>query len=366
MNKKISNKDDDDDIRNQIMILENNQNNYLNNSFLKRKRNKTEGENLQYLKIKLYRDGKFLIDFTPKLINTNYRDDIIFPSDFLLEREQINKTIYNKKILREDDDELDEDINLVNKLDKSQINKLRFENPKGDKDIQEIIKKNIQYLIHAYFQHNTILNINGLEVQLSKATIIDKNNDIHNTIIAKIEDRKILNDYKKNNQDYYIKYIEGDSTIHNKVSDMENTNNYLNNTRNFIFRSDESVEERQLKEEENLLSIGGYNFYIAIDVKISTDKVLKKSKFKGIISPFASCKTKRAALSEVLDYNINLFETQYLKINKDKPLLTESLPPKPSNQIKKVKGGRSKKKTKKIRRIRIRKKLSRKRKKIFK
>ena len=102
------------------------------------------------------------------------------------------------------------------------------------------------------------------------------------------------------------------------------------------------------------------NFYIAIDVKISTDKVLKKSKFKGVISPFASCKTKRAALSEVLDYNINLFETQYLKINKDIPLLTESSQPKSSNQIKKVKGGRSKKKTKKIRKIR--KKLSKKKK----
>ena len=175
---------------------------------------------------------------------------------------------------------------------------------------------------------------------------------------------------KKNNQDYYIKYIEGDSTIHNKVTDMENTNNYLNNTRNFIFRKDERVEEKQLKEEEDLLSIGGYNFYIAIDVKISTDKVLKKSKFKGVISPFASCKTKRAALSEVLDYNINLFETQYLKINKPSdplpPKPPGALPPKPSDPLppslgKNVKGGRrTKKKTKRIRKIR--KKFSKKKK----
>ena len=146
--------------------------------------------------------------------------------------------------------------------------------------------KNIQYLINAIFQPNTIVNINGLDVQITNAKIIDRNNDIHNTIIAKIEDRKILSDYKKYNQDYYIKYFEGDSSIHSKVQNMEKDKNYLNNSANYIFRKDEEAGEKKLTDEkEGLLSIGGYNFFIAIDIKISTDKVLKKSKFKGIISP---------------------------------------------------------------------------------
>ena len=364
------------------MMYENNQRNYFNN-FLKRKRNKSQGEHLQYLKIKLYRDGKFLTDFTPRLINSRYNDEIIFPSDFEIDREEINKTIYNKKILDKDDlDDLSEDINLVATLDRNKINKLRFSNSKQNENIQETIKKNIQYLIHAIFQPNTIVNINGLDVQILNAKIIDKNDDIHNTIIAKIEDRKILSDYKKYNQDYYIKYFDGDSSIHSKVQNMEKDKNYLNNSANYIFRKDEKAGEKKLTEEkEGLLSIGGYNFFIAIDVKISTDKVLKKSKFKGIISPFASCKTKRAALSEILDYNINLFETEYLKIDKPSdplppkpsgalppkppsalpPKPPSALPPKPPSLGKNVKGGRrTKKKTKRIRKIR--KKLSKKKK----
>ena len=328
-----------DNIDDEIMVYENNQRNYLNNQFFKRKRNKSQGEHLQYLKIKLYRDGNFLTDFTPRLINSRYNDEIIFPSDFKLDREEINKIIYNKKILDKDDiDDLSNDINLVATLDKNKINKLRFSNSKENENIQETIKKNIQYLINAIFQPNTIVNINGLDVQITNAKIIDRNNDIHNTIIAKIEDRKILSDYKKYNQDYYIKYFEGDSSIHSKVQNMEKDKNYLNNSANYIFRKDEEAGEKKLTDEkEGLLSIGGYNFFIAIDIKISTDKVLKKSKFKGIISPFASCKTKRAALSEILDYNINLFETEYLKIDKSPTALPPkppgALPPKPSGAL---------------------------------
>ena len=37
------------------LFNENNQRNYLNNQFFKRKRNKSQGEHLQYLKIKLYK-----------------------------------------------------------------------------------------------------------------------------------------------------------------------------------------------------------------------------------------------------------------------------------------------------------------------
>ena len=173
-----------DNIDDEIMIYENNQRNYLNNQFFKRKRNKSQGEHLQYLKIKLYRDGNFLTDFTPRLINSRYNDEIIFPSDFKLDREEINKIIYNKKILDKDDiDDLSNDINLVATLDKNKINKLRFSNSKENENIQETIKKNIQYLINAIFQPNTIVNINGLDVQITNAKIIDRNNDIHNTII---------------------------------------------------------------------------------------------------------------------------------------------------------------------------------------
>ncbi len=375
MAENISNNSKDNN--DEIMMYENNQRNYFNNQYFKRKRNKSQGEHLQYLKIKLYRDGKFTTDFTPRLINSRYNDEIIFPSDFKLDREEINKIIYNKKILDKDDiDDLSNDINLVATLDKNKINKLRFSNSKENENIQENIKKNIQYLINAIFQPNTILNINGLDLQIMSAKIIDRNNDIHNTIIAKIEDRKILSDYKKYNQDYYIKYLDGDSSIHSKLQNMEKDNNYLNNSANYIFRKDQEAGEKKLTEEkEGLLSIGGYNFFIAIDIKISTDKVLKKSKFKGIISPFASCKTKRAALSEILDYNINLFETEYLKIDKSPTALPPkpptalppkpptALPPKPPSLGKDVKGGRRTKK--KIKRIRKkRKKLSKK--KIFK
>ena len=320
------NKNNDD-----IMMFENNQRQYFNNNFLKRKRNKTEGEHLQYLKIKLYKDGKFLTDFSPKMINSKYNSEIIFPSDFELDREEINRIIYNKEILDKDNlNDLTEDINLIGTLDKSKINKLRFANSGQNPDIENTIKKNIQYLIHALFQPNTIININGLEVQFLVAKIIDKNDDIHNTIIAKIEDKKILSDYKKYNQDYYINYNQGDSSIHSNVQNMENDKNYLNNSINYVFRKDENTETKRLtKEEEALLSIGGYNFFIAIDIKISTDKVLKKSKFKKIISPFDSCKTKRAALSEVLDYNINLFETEYLKIDKPPVAPLQPVAPKP-------------------------------------
>ena len=206
MAKDISNdgKDKNNDIDdNEIMMYENNQRNYFNNQFYKRKRNKSQGEHLQYLRIKLYRDdGKFLTDFTPRLINSRYNDEIIFPSDFELDREEINKTIYNKKILDKDRiDDLTDDINLVATLDKSKLNKLRFSNSKQNKSIEETIKKNIQYLIHAIFQPNTIITINGLNLQILSAKIIDKNDDIHNTLIAKIEDRKILSDYKKYNQE---------------------------------------------------------------------------------------------------------------------------------------------------------------------
>ena len=347
--KNLNDKNNNKSVTTENDII-NNQINAINNLSSRIKRNKSEGDNLQYLKIRLYRDNKFITNFNPKLINQKYNTNIIFPSDFKLDREEINKIINNEKVIdKNDENNLDQDINLVGNLDKNKINKLRFSNSKSSEDTSEIIKKNINYLIHSFFQPYTIINIDGINVQILSARIIDKNEDIHKSIIANMESR-LLNEYKRSNQDYYIKYEAGDSTVINdKAEDIETDNNYLNKIENSIFRKENNFESTN---DEGLLSGGGYNFHIAIDIKISTDKVLKKSKFKGIISPFASCKTKRAALSEVLDYNINLFETQYLKIDKKTPTLKKkstTLPP----QVKK--GGKN---TKKRKKKKIKKRLS--------
>ena len=76
------------------------------------------------------------------MINSKYNSEIIFPSDFELDREEINRIIYNKEILDKDNlNDLTEDINLIGTLDKSKINKLRFANSGQNPDIENTIKK---------------------------------------------------------------------------------------------------------------------------------------------------------------------------------------------------------------------------------
>ena len=381
------------------VLYENQMRKNIYNSYNDKIINKSEGENLQYLKIKLYRNGKFIQNFSPNLINPKSNSKIIFPSDFEIDREELNKTIFKKKVLDSDDiNDMSEDIKLVENLNKTMINTLRFRSDKKD-DIQEIVGKNILYLVNAFLQPNTIIRIDGVDIQIKEAQIIDMNENISNSIINNLRSERIVKSYKKFNQDYYIKlqdYEPENSNIVNKFSNIPSVSSI------FKFQDKEKPGKSKELDKENPdvqneikltqenpenIAKGGYNFYVAVNIVISKDKVLKKSKFKGIISPFASCKTKRAALSEILDYNINLFESEYLKIDKTPvapapvapaagaPSSSAPAPGAPSASapaaagapsaiaLPRVKGGR---KRKSIKIKKIKKKVSRKRKKHLK
>ena len=96
MAENISNNSKDNN--DEIMMYENNQRNYFNNQYFKRKRNKSQGEHLQYLKIKLYRNGKFTTDFTPRLINSRYNDDFENHDEFKIYYTEIDG--HNLKFLK--------------------------------------------------------------------------------------------------------------------------------------------------------------------------------------------------------------------------------------------------------------------------
>ena len=157
------------------------------NPYAEIKKNPSPGDNLQYLKIKIYRDGKFLADFKPNMIDSKYSNAIIFPSDFILDRNEMNSLLYKKQVLdRDNKDDLKNDYKLYGNIDKGKLTKLRLQgDAKTSDDVDTIIKKNALYLTNIFFQENTIISIDGIDKQILSAKIITtKNDDINADILT--------------------------------------------------------------------------------------------------------------------------------------------------------------------------------------
>ena len=99
---------------------------------------KSPGNNLNYLKIYLYKNGALLKEFEPSMINPKYNKTIIFPSDFILDSKEINKILFNKNVFKENEKlkyQLSIQKELVQKLEAYQENnrrQLEFEISKID------------------------------------------------------------------------------------------------------------------------------------------------------------------------------------------------------------------------------------------
>lgn len=117
--------------------------------FEQKKPIKSPGDNIHYLKIYLYRNGALLKEFEPSMINPKYNKTIIFPSDFKLDATEINKILFNKTVIKKDNDKQDHDI-LYGNLDVNKINKLR-------------ISANDNMELHKDVEINIITNINALK-----------------------------------------------------------------------------------------------------------------------------------------------------------------------------------------------------------
>ena len=177
------------------------------NPYAEIKKNPSPGDNLQYLTIKIYKDGKFLADFKPNMIDSKYSNAIIFPSDFILDRNEMNSLLYKKKVLdRDNKDDLKNDYKLYGNIDKGKLTKLRLQgNAKTSDDVDTIIKKNVLYLTNIFFQENTIITIDGIDKQILSAKIITtKNDDINADILTnRYRNERLRISYQKDNQDFY-------------------------------------------------------------------------------------------------------------------------------------------------------------------
>jgi len=294
--------------------------------FEQKKTIKSPGDNIHYLKIYLYRNGALLKEFEPSMINPKYNKTIIFPSDFKLDATEINKILFNKTVIKKDNDKQDHDI-LYGNLDVNKINKLRIsanDNIKVNEDVSKNIIENIKNLQEAFIK-DKIINLEGNDFQMTSGSkITSKYNKI---LYQKLKFDKEINssryvyDYSRsnfNNMNYFFDNSNGDDkeiTFH-----FNRSPGPLKQTPLSLKDTDETMTA--------LLQAGGLTFHVAVDV-VLTKKIKRKSDLRRIISPFDSCKTKRQAILELLDYKLNIFETDVLKLNdnsrdkikkKDEPL----------------------------------------------
>ena len=77
------------------------------------------------------------------MIDSKYSNDIIFPSDFILDRNEMNSLLYKKRVLdRDNKDDLKNDYKLYGNIDKKKLTKLRLQGDvKTSDDVDTIIKK---------------------------------------------------------------------------------------------------------------------------------------------------------------------------------------------------------------------------------
>ena len=270
---------------------------------------KSPGNNLNYLKIYLYKNGALLKEFEPSMINPKYNKTIIFPSDFILDSKEINKILFNKNVFKEGDDEQDYDI-LYGNLDANKINKLRISANNPTKEtIDKNITKNIN-LIYKAFIEDKIINLEGTDYQMTRESKITSK---YNKILY----QKLKNDKEMNSSKYMYNYSR--SNFNNMNYFFDNSNG-KGNEFTFHFNGKTPMESEQLKGNNDeiitaLLQSGGLIFHLAVDVEL-TNKIKRKSDLRRVISPFDSCKTKRRAILELLDYKLNIFETDVLRLNK--------------------------------------------------
>lgn len=292
--------------------------------FEKKKTIKSPGDNTHYLKIYLYRNGMLLKEFEPSMINPKYNKTIILPSDIKLDAKEINKILFNKTVIRKNNDEQDYEQDydiLYGNLDVNKINKLRIsanDNMELHKDVKINIIKNINDLKKAFI-NDKIINLEGTEFQMTSSSEITSK---YNKILY----QKLKNDNERNSSRYTYDY---------SISNFNNMNYFFDSNGKSTFHYGKNMDKIEISTTNKdyeiiqaLLQGGGLTFHLAIDV-VLTKKIKRNNDLRRVIYPFDSCKTKRQAILELLDYKLNIFETDVLKLNdnsrdkikkKDEPL----------------------------------------------
>jgi len=257
--------------------------------FEQKKNIKSPGDNIHYLKIYLYRNGTLLKEFEPSMINSKYNKTIILPSDFELDATEINKILFNKTVIKKDNDVQDYDV-LYGNLDVNKINKLRIsanDNIKVNKDVPKNIIENIINFQEAFIK-DKIINLEGTDFQMTSGSKITSK---YNKILY----QKLKNDKEINSSRYAYDYSSSNFNIMNYFFDNSEGKG---NEFTFHFNGEKPLKQIPLSLKDDtdkrmtaLLQTGGLTFHVAVDV-VLTKKIKRKSDLRRVISPFDSCKLR--------------------------------------------------------------------------